>query len=95
MTRGKPMFKFTVKPDDADEFEAIATSRDVVMWEKLGKGRSVSKFAQGPTMADLYSLAHVTCRRLSLFSGSLDDFEKSVDLEFEQGEAADPTSLAR
>lgn len=84
------MFTFTVKPDNGDAFEATATSRDVVMWEKTGKGRSLSRLSEDPHMSDLYSLAHIAVRRLGLFQGSLPDFETSVDLELEEAEAADP-----
>ena len=89
------MFTFTVNTDDGETFEAKATSRDVVMWEKTGKGRSLGRLAESPTMGDLYSLAHVACRRLGKFTGDLAAFEETVDLEFEEDGAADPTRRAR
>lgn len=90
------MFTFTVVPDNGEPFQATATSRDVVIWEKLGKGRSMSRVAQEPTMGDLYSLAHVAARRLQLFTGTLEEFEHSVDIDFEgEDEAPDPTQRAR
>lgn len=89
------MFTFTVQPDGAEPFEAKATSRDVVAWEKLGRGRSMSKLAENAAMVDLYGLAHIACRRLALFTGSLEEFEATVDLEFEEDEEVDPTRQVR
>jgi hypothetical protein len=87
------MFTFTVHPDGAEPYEATATARDIVMWEKVAKGRSLGKLGDNPSMSDLYSLAHVASRRLGLYAGSLADFETGVDLEFQSAadEAADPT----
>lgn len=85
------MFTFTVKPDGGDEYSATATSRDVVVWEKTGRNRSVGKLAESPAMGDLYALAHLASKRLGLFDGTFKEFEESVDLEFEEDEASDPT----
>lgn len=89
------MFKFRVNPDGGEPFDAEATSRDIVMWERLGRGRSLGKLSQSPTMVDMYSLAHVACQRLGMFAGTLPEFETQVDLEFEAvDEATDPTQPA-
>ncbi len=89
------MFSFTVKPDAAEPFEVTATSRDIVQWEKLGRGRSIGKLAENPAMSDLYSLAHVAARRAGLFAGTLPDFEAGVDLDFQEDKGADPTRPTR
>lgn len=88
------MFKFTVKPDDGDPYTATATSRDVVSWEKTTKNRSLADLSE-PKMADLYGLAHVAVRRLGLFDGDRQEFERSVDLEFQADEEPDPTRRVR
>jgi len=89
------MFTFTVRPDSGEEFTATATSRDVVKWEMTGKGRSVSRIAENPSMTDLYDLAHVAAVRLGLFDGDAREFRSTVDLEFQGDEAPDPTRKAR
>lgn len=88
------MFTFTVRPDGLDEFEAKATSRDVVKWEAGGKGRSVTKLTENLHMGDLYDLAFVACQRQGLFDGDIREFRDSVDLDFQEDEEADPTRPA-
>lgn len=88
------MFTFTVTPDGAAPYEATATSRDIVTWEKGGRGRTFGQLAENPSMVGMYGLAFVTSRRLGLFEGNLSDFEAQVDLDFEEADgddAADPT----
>jgi hypothetical protein len=88
------MFTFTVNLDGAEPYRAEAKSRDVVAWERGGRGRSLGKLSESPQMGDLYSLAHVACRRLALFTGTLPEFEAQCDLTFEESEPADPTRTA-
>jgi hypothetical protein len=88
------MFVFTVNPDGADPYRAEAKSRDVIVWERAGRGRSLSKLAEAPRMEDMYSLAHTAVRRLALFTGSLPEFEATCDLTFEVAEPSDPTRTA-
>lgn len=83
------MFTFTVKPDSAEEFEVTATSRDVVRWEKTGKGRSLGRFSDNPTMTDLYSLAHGAALRQGLWAGPVAEFEQSVDVELHSDDSND------
>lgn len=89
------MFTFTVHPDNAEPFEVKATSRDVARWEMGGRGRSLGKLAEDPSMSDLYDLAFVACARLDLYAGDIREFRATTDLEFKEDEAADPTQLAR
>lgn len=89
------MFKFVATPDEGEPYEFVARSRDVVVWEKTGKNRSLGALQETRRFTDIYSLAHVAARRLGLFSGSLDDFEKAVDLEVLPEEEPDPTQSAR
>ena len=90
------MIDFKVQRDGGDEFEVKATTRDVLLWEKAKPGkRAFSNFAGGASMVDMYSLAHTAARRQGLFDGSLQEFEESCELVFEDPEGeADPTQPA-
>lgn len=91
------MFDFTVRPDSGEPYTAVASSRDIVQWEKRGKGRSLSKVAEAATMTDLYELAFLASRRLGHFGGTLPEFEQTVDLQFEESPGdsdGDPTQPA-
>lgn len=89
------MFTFTVRPDGRDEFEVKAGTRDVVFWEKTTKGASLSTLQEGLRLTDLYKIAWIAAKRQSLFAGSLDEFETTCELEFEEEEQPDPTRPAR
>lgn len=83
------MFDFKVTPDSGAPFEVTAGSRDVLVWEKTGKGRNVSKFRNAMEMRDLYALAHIASRRQGLYSGELRDFEESVEIDIVEDEDDD------
>lgn len=89
------MFTFRVLPDSGEPYELVARSRDVVTWEKGGRGRSLGKFAENPAMGDLYALAHAAALRQGQFAGPLTEFEQSVDVELIGETDADPTRTAR
>lgn len=75
--------EFTVNPDNGDKFTVVAAARDVMQWEKLNEGRSALDFAQGTArLVDMYQIAWIAAKRLKLFTGSLEDFEATCDLEF-------------
>jgi hypothetical protein len=93
------VYDFTVRPDDGDPYSVTAESRDVLAWEKSGKGRVYSNLVRGTVhMADVYVLAHLASRREGLFTGTLSEFEKTATVELgskdEEDEAADPTRTA-
>jgi hypothetical protein len=90
------MFKFTIQPDDGDEFEVAVGSRDIVVWEKTGPGRSITAVLNNLKATDMYAIAHIAARRQQLFTGSLDEFEKTCDIATESmfavvEEEPDPT----
>jgi hypothetical protein len=89
------MFRIKATPDEGETYEFVAKSRDVVVWEKTGKNRSLGMLQEQRRFTDIYSLAHVAARRLGLFTGSLEEFEKAVDLEVLPEEEPDPTQSAR
>lgn len=76
------MMTFEIIPDDGDPYRLEAGSRDVLMWEKAGKGRSFGQFGSGESMRmeHLYGLAYFAARRQGLFTGSLAEWEQSVEL---------------
>lgn len=88
------MYTFKISPDNGEPFEARATSRDIVMWEKTGKGRSITKLGEDPQMTEMYVIAFYASRRLGLFGGTIQEFESSVDLDFDV-EPPDPTPEVR
>lgn len=76
------MMTFEVTPDDGDTYRLEAGSRDVLTWEKAGKGRSFGQLGSGESMRmeHLYGLAYYAARRQGLFTGSLAEWEQSVEL---------------
>lgn len=77
------MITFTLDPDEGDEYQVTATSRDVYMWEKVYRGKSLGQLKANLLMGDLYALAHLACKRQRQFAGTFDEFEESHDLKFE------------
>lgn len=91
------MFTFTVRPDAGEEYELKATSRDVYVWERTGKGRTLRGFLESVSMASCYELAHIAARRQQTFTGTLAEFADTHDLDFredEQDGEPDPTRPA-
>lgn len=86
------MLDFRVTPDGGEPYAVKADSRDVLVWEKTGKGKAFSKLMEDLSMVDLYRMAHIASRRQGLFTGSLDEFEQNCKLGFEESEEVTPTS---
>ncbi len=84
------MFTFTIRPDEGEAFKVVATSRDIVVWEKTAGGRTFSDLARA-SMSDFYGIAFIAARRQGLFEGPRKDFDATVDLEVEEDEEPDPT----
>ncbi|OLT46489.1 hypothetical protein BJF85_16735 [Saccharomonospora sp. CUA-673] len=87
------MFEFKVQPvDGGDEYRVTADSRDIYVWEKTGKGRSLATLRDNPTMAANYEIAYQAARRQRLFVGTMAEFAELNVLDFtEDGEDEDPT----
>ena len=88
------MIDFTIHPDGGEPYEVKATARDVLMWEKGGRDRSVLKLLTDLHMSWLYQVAHISSKRTQQFTGTLDEFEKTCELAFEAEEPPDPTRSA-
>lgn len=89
------MFDFKLTPDDGEQFDVTAGSRDVLVWEKSTKGASFGSIAEGLRITDLYKIAWIASKRLGHFGGTLAEFEAGVELEFEEQPEPDPTRPAR
>lgn len=85
------MFEFKITPEHGDSFEVTATSRDVLVWEKTTKGRTMKSLRDDLAINDLYKIAHLASKRQQLFTGTLQEFEETCDLDFEEEEEPDPT----
>lgn len=85
------MIEFKVRPAHGEPYTVTATSRDVFVFEKVSRGRTMSHFKIDLRMEDMYRLAHIASKRQQLFAGSLDEFAEACDLEFEDDDDLDPT----
>lgn len=68
---------FTIYPDDGEPFRLNCDSRDVSLWERTLKGRSLGSLESNPSMTALEELAHMGMRCQGLYEGNLDAFRQS------------------
>lgn len=89
------MYEFRVIPDHADPFDLTVSSRDVLLWERTGKGKYAAKLAETGSYSDFYSIAYIAARRQGLWEGTREEFEQQCDIELSDDEedapAVDPT----
>lgn len=89
------MFTFHVTPDSGEPYDLTVKSRDIVFWEKIDRTHTVTRLEHEPRITDIYSVTHVAAKRQGFFSGTLAEWETSVDLEEPTtqpvAEPADPT----
>lgn len=90
------MLTLKISPDGAAPYVVKAEARDVLVWERTGKNRSLGTLFDNVRVDDWYSLAYITARRLGLYEGNAATFEATcnVDLEADEDAAQDPTSPA-
>lgn len=85
-------FRFKIMPDSGDEFEVAAGMRDIRLWEKLHKGRSLGMFSDPVKMSAtlLFELAYSACKRQSKLPGTMtgDQFADAYDIEMLEEEPA-------
>lgn len=81
------MFTFKVLPDDGEPFDVVARSRDISLWERTHKGRTLKGLEASFSMAMMEELAVVAARRQNLYTGNLVEFRDTCDFEVEQDEA--------
>lgn len=88
------MITLKVTPDGGEPYTIVATSRDVLAWEKTTKGnKSFVDLINEPNLMDLYRVAHIASWRQGLFPGTFQEFEASCEVEggVEEDEEPDPT----
>lgn len=89
------MFTFKVTLPGKEAYELTATSPDVIKWERTTKGAAVARFAEEPRMTDLVAIAYHASVRHGHYTGKLEDFETSADVEpLGDGADADPFQKA-
>lgn len=86
------MLTVKVTPDHGESFVVTASSRDVLTWEKTGKGRSQASFQNGIAMAEVYEIAYLAAKRQGLTELARLDFELGCDVELVDDEEEDPTN---
>lgn len=79
------MIAYVLKGADGGELKFTAVGRDVFMWEKAYKGKSLGQLKDNFHMWDLYAIAHQAAKRLGHFDGGLDAFVDAYpDLDWEE-----------
>lgn len=82
---------FRLTPDVGEPYEVRASGRDIYVWETRYPDKTVSGLWARLAMVDLYTLAHTAAQRQGLFTGSLNDFVTTHEIDFDTDEsAADP-----
>ena len=75
------MIDFVITPDNGESFEITATSRHILEWEVMDRRNTLSKMESNPEMNDLYTIAFIAARRVGKFSGTLDEWKTTVDIQ--------------
>lgn len=94
------MITLKVTPDNGEPYVVVATSRDVLMWEKTTAGnKSFVDLINEPNLVDLYRVAHIASWRQGLTSAkNLQEFEATCEVTGnpadEEDEEPDPTQPA-
>lgn len=87
------MFDLRIAPDDGEPFDVKAGMRDVVMWEKTHRGRSLSQLGDGGLSAGMvYELAFSACQRQQLIPREMTEKQftdtHEIDVETPEQSAA-------
>lgn len=75
------MFWVRIKPDGGEPFDIEVDTRDGLKWEKQKTGRSIRKFEEAGSFADLYSLTFQAVLRDGRFGGDINEFEERCAIE--------------
>jgi len=85
---------FKVTPDGGEPYTVTATSRDAYVWEKTSRGKTVKTALEGGSIVDLTEIAYYAVRRQGLFTGTLQEFAASHDIDAAEEDEPDPTHPA-
>lgn len=88
------MINLKVMPDDGEAFDLTATTRDIAKWERITKGASFAGLQNDMKITNVYQVSHIAAVRLGLFSGTLAEWQESVDLDILDSDEPDPTQSA-
>jgi hypothetical protein len=88
------MLDVRIIPDSGEPYDLRVGTRDVVVWEKVDRLNTVTRLESDPKMTDLYAVSHIAAKRQGMFTGTLAEWETSVDLELGLNGEVDPTQLA-
>jgi hypothetical protein len=70
-----------VIPDDGEPYQVTARGRQILVWEQISRNNTLLRLNEAPTMPDLYFLAHLVAVKDGKFTGTLEEFKSSVDIE--------------
>jgi hypothetical protein len=88
------MFNVHVTPDSGTPFDVPIGMRTILVWEKVGRGRSLSRLAELSAM-DMYSLTFTAAKASGQWTGTEAEFEAQCELEATaDGDDLDPTQPA-
>lgn len=80
------MFDIRVIPDEGEPYRVTINTRQIMAWENVHRDNTLARLNTNPRLADHYFLAYLKAKSLGLFTGSLDEFKGSADLEVLTGE---------
>ena len=84
--------RFKVTPVDGTPYEVGAESRDIYVWEKTNRGKAFGESMRTGSVVDLTEIAYYASRRQGYFTGTLNEFTTTHDIEnAEDEEEPDPT----
>ena len=66
---------------DGEQHDIVVRSRQVVVWEQVSRGNTLTRLNDAPNVADFYFLAHLVEVKEGRFTGSLQEFMSSVDVQ--------------
>lgn len=68
------MFTFIITPDDGEPYEVMGDSRDISLWERTGRDRSLGNLERNMRISDIESIAHIAAQRHGVSVGTLREF---------------------
>jgi hypothetical protein len=87
------MITFTLTPDHGEELVIEADSRDIYVWERTNRGKSLGQLKDNLLMGDLYPIAHIAAKRQAAdVPAKLEDFVNTYRLDWDEDQAVDVTA---
>lgn len=70
------MFTFVIKPDVGEPYEVTGDSRDISLWERTGRDRSLGNLERNMRISDIEAIAHIAAQRHGISAGTLREFSE-------------------